>query len=459
MLGLGWLQTAKSAVKPAAILSLLVASVVGSQGPVLAPGLEVQPSGITPSAEPKSLSDLYRIRDHLQTRLSEPPPMPWMVPGAQNELSAPATLAHLWPLTYRITQEEIAQRRWAWATQSAASASALGNPATLSDASVEAAYGFWYEAVDTLSQVPPDSFVAAQAMAQQSIYRHNLAIAAYRYDTTRSDFLASLAAQTGLAERLRVTVCNLDRECRRWQGDRPPANPASLIKVPVAVALTAHIYQQGISPKATLWVNPGNWTEDAGTTQVGREYTLEQIMTDMISASGNVATNQLIDYLGWAGVNQRLRDLGYTATRVSTKLVGESTYPVNPGLVANLTTTDELTDMMVGIYNQEHPGDALIQLALKQQVDRALGHAAVKPPILWLGEKTGRNSKVLGSTTAVNVSGNTYIITATLDYSANEAVLRTLIDGVIRHLLTHQGFEDDLDGDDLLATRPRSFLP
>jgi len=455
MPGLGWWRRAK----PAAILSLLAASVVGLQGPVLAPGLEVQPPGATPIAQPKSLNDLYQIRDYLQAALTNPPLARPMTSKGLNNVSAPVALAYLWPLNHRIKQEEIAQRQWAWATQSATSASALGDPATLSEDSVEAAYTFWHKAVDTLSQVPSDSFVAAEAAAQQPIYRHNLAIAAYRYDTTRSDFLATLAAQTGMASRVRITVCDLDRECRRWQGDQPPANPASLIKVPVALALMAHLHQQGIPPSTSIWVSPGNWTEDAGTTQAGREYTLEQIMTDMISASGNVATNQLIDYLGWAGVNQALRDRGYTATRISTKLVGESTYPANPGLVANVTTTDELTDMMVGIYNLEHPGDGLIQTALKQQVDRALGHAAVKPPILWLGEKTGRNSKVLGSTTAINVSGETYIITVTLDYSANEATLRTLIDGVIKHLLTHRGFEDDLDDDDLLATRPRSFLP
>ncbi len=455
MLRSGWLRTAQAA----AILSLLAASVVGLQGPVLAPGLALPSAGMPPDAKPRSLGDLYRIRDQLQAHVSQPPMPLWMPPRGLNDLSAPTALAHLWPLNYRILQEERAQRQWTWATQLAASASALGDPATLSEESVEAAYDFWHRAVNTLAQVPPDSFVASQAATQQPIYRRNLAIAAYRYDTTQSDFLATLAAQTGMPSQVRITVCDLDRECRRWQGHQPPANPASLIKVPIAVALMAHLHQQGISPDTAIWVNPGNWTEDAGTTQVRREYTLEQIMADMISASGNVATNQLIDYLGWAGVNQRLQERGYRATRISTKLVGESTYPINPGLVANVTTTDELTDMMVGLYNQEHPGDALIQRALKNQVDQALGHAAVKPPILWLGEKTGRNSKVLGSTTAVSVSGDTYIITATLDYSANEAALRTLIDSVIKHLLTHKGFENDIEGHDLLATRPHCFLP
>jgi beta-lactamase class A len=39
---------------------------------------------------------------------------------------------------------------------------------------------------------------------------------------------------------------------------------------------------------------------------VGAEYPLQVILADMVSASGNIATNQLIDYLGWDGVNQIL---------------------------------------------------------------------------------------------------------------------------------------------------------
>jgi beta-lactamase class A len=144
-------------------------------------------------------------------------------------------------------------------------------------------------------------------------------------------FCRPLGRNNGLAERLRLTVCNLQRECRRWQGNRPPASPASLIKVPVAIALMAKLDQEGTAPATPLWVSPSNWTEDAGSTWVRTEYPLEQIMADMVSASSNIATNQLIDYLGWEGVNQMLRNWGYTKTRVTSKLVGESTYPANAG--------------------------------------------------------------------------------------------------------------------------------
>jgi hypothetical protein len=50
-------------------------------------------------------------------------------------------------------------------------------------------------------------------------------------------------------------------------------------------------------------------------------------------------------------------------------------------------TTDELTDMMVAIYNHEYPGAELIAAALADQRDRALGHAAVEAPNVWLEKK------------------------------------------------------------------------
>jgi beta-lactamase class A len=125
----------------------------------------------------------------------------------------------------------------------------------------------------------------------------------------------------------------------------------------------------------------------------------------------------------------------------------------------NLLTTDELTDMMVAIYNQEVPHAGLIQAALAKQRDRNLGHSAVRPPITWLGEKTGRNSKVLGTTTAISVGGQRYIITVTLDRSANEAVVRSIVTGLIQHLLTHDGFELAVSPTETIATRPQTFLP
>ncbi|PSN16719.1 hypothetical protein C7293_01215 [filamentous cyanobacterium CCT1] len=447
-----WLQ----ALKPVVMVGILAANVVMPKFPVAAPEQGHTPKAVVPQVE--TLVDLYHLRDRLGRELNQSATV--MVATRSGVDMAPATtLDQLWAIDRRLQQEDAARRLWHRADEAAAAAIALGNPATLPKESMAAAYAHWNTAIFALSQIAPETLGAAQAATRRKQYEQQRAIAAYYYDTARSEFLVPIVEQTGMAARVRLTVCNLARECRRWQGNQPPANPASLIKVPVAIALMTHLDRADIAPAAPVWVDPSNWTEDIGTTWVRTEYPLAQIMTDMVSASSNIATNQLIDYLGWENLNQGLQERGYRATRISTKLVGESTYPANAGTGPNRLTTDELTDMMVAIYNQEIPHAELIQAALAEQRDRNLGYQAVRPPITWLGEKTGRNSKVLGTTTAISVGGQRYIITVTLDRSANEAVVRSLVTEVVQHLLTNNGFELAVSPDEAIATRPQTFLP
>ncbi|MBD1914337.1 MULTISPECIES: serine hydrolase [Cyanophyceae] len=430
-----WLQV----LKPTVILGVLMANVALPKFPVAAPE-QNQATVAVPKVE--TLAELYRLRDRLGVELSHYPTV--MVATRSGVEPPPAdVLTQLGIVNYRLQQEETARQLQQRAEQAAAAAIALGNPASLPVKDLATAYTLWDKAVAALNQIPPNTFGEVQATAQKQQYEHQQAIAAYHYDTARSAFLKPIVEQTSLASRVRLTVCSLQRECRRWQGNRPPASPASLIKVPVAIALMTKLHQEGTAPSTAIWVSPSNWTEDAGSTWVRTTYPLEQIMADMISASGNIATNQLIDYIGWDDINQSLRSRGYQATRVTKKLVGEATYPANAGSAPNAITTDELTDMMVAIYNREFSGADLIEAALADQRDRNLGHAAVSPPTDWLGEKTGRNSKVLGTTTAVGVGNQRYIITATLDHSTNEAAMQAIIAGVIQHLLTHNGFEHE----------------
>ncbi len=447
-----WLQF----LKPTVMVGILMANVALPKFPVAAPEQNSQAAIALPKVS--TLAELYRLRDRLGGELSHYPTV--MVATRSGVGPPPAdVLTQLGTINYRLQQEETARQLQQRAAQAAAAAIALGSPDPLSVTELATAYTHWDKAVAALNQIPADTFGEAQAAAQKQQYEQQRAIVAYHYDTAQSAFLKPIVEQAGLASRVRLTVCSLQRECRRWQGHLPPASPASLIKVPVAIALMTKLHQEGTAPDTPLWVSPSNWTEDAGSIWVSTEYPVEQIMGDMISASGNIATNQLIDYIGWDGINQSLRSRGYQVTRVTRKLVGESTYPANAGNAPNVITTDELTDMIVAIYNREIPKAHLIEAALANQRDRNLGHAAARPPVDWLGEKTGRNSKVLGTTTAVSVSGQRYIITATLDHSGNDAAMQKIIAGVIQHLVTHNGFESEVAKTEDMAARSRTFLP
>jgi len=130
-----------------------------------------------------------------------------------------------------------------------------------------------------------------------------------------------------------------------------------------------------------------------------------------------------------------LSDRGYRVTRVNTKLVGERTYPSNAGVGPNEINTDELTEMMVSIYNQEHPGDDELIKTLMSQDDLVLGHQGLRnSKAFWMGEKTGQNSKALGTTVAFMLDDEYYILSVVLDNSGNERAIREVVNAIANHI-------------------------
>jgi len=323
-------------------------------------------------------------------------------------------------------------------------------------AELEQSSSFWGAAIHQLEQISSYSLESDAARHRLAEYQvqyqaHQMAIANHR-NTLYANLVRSIVAAYDLEEDfVHITVCHLEsNECRDLNGDRPPASPASLIKVPVAVALMQKIeeYQAEGHPidlSMPLHLAFHNYTEDGSDLLVGREYSLEQVMARMINQSSNIATNQLIDFLGFDYINQVMGDRGYEGIFVGHKLVGEETFPAQFGHQGtNRITTNDLTQMMVEIYQQTYPGDDVLIDILATQTDHRMGQAALKgdkgEQIEWLGEKTGWNSKVLGTTLAVGVEGDRYIITVALDYTYGTLVMQSLIRDIADQLLEQNGF-------------------
>lgn len=423
-------------VAPFCAMGMTAGAVLGLSPSALAPGLESDQPELS---KVTSIDELYQLRDRLQRSFTNQSPT--LISSTTGVSSAPQSLVRsLQAVDIRIQLEEKSKEKWNEAIRQANEATELGAKGDRTEATTAKIYSLWKEAVNALEEVSGESLLAKQAAQKLTEYEPNLGVAAYNYDTARSGFLQAIADSSGMGDRVRITVCSLQRECRRLRGNEPPASPASLIKVPIAVALMAKLTEENISVDTPIYIDPDNWTEDAAKIWVGEKYPLRKVVQQMISYSSNIATNQLIDYLGWDYINQTLRDRGYRMTRVNNKLVGQSTYPANLGSPPNVMTTDEITDMMVGIYNGEHPGDDVILEGLVNQYDWELGYEAVKRPAVWIGEKTGQNSKMLGTTVGVNIKGDRYIITVTIDYTASEPAVKKVVKGVVDHLVQHQGF-------------------
>lgn len=102
-------------------------------------------------------------------------------------------------------------------------------------------------------------------------------------------------------------------------GDSPfPA--ASLIKIPVAVALLREIDKGTISWNKKLTLKKYHYASGAGllrTKKTGTKIKLKEVFRLMLTISDNTATNMIIDLLGGiSAVNQKISSLGLKNTRL-----------------------------------------------------------------------------------------------------------------------------------------------
>jgi beta-lactamase class A len=133
-----------------------------------------------------------------------------------------------------------------------------------------------------------------------------------------------------------------------------------------------------------------------------------------------------------------MAQMGYRDTLIDHKLVGDRIFPTDPGNAGNESTTDDITAMMMQIYSLQTAEDKAIVDALSSQRDRELGYQALQgmgPAISWVGEKTGQNERVLGTTLVMKVGEERYALTVALDNSGDTVTLRRIVRAIAAHTL------------------------
>ena len=403
-------------------------------------------SSFSQSSNPRSLDELYKIRDRLVTELEQPPspsPEPTLLSGLVPLAANPQEklLSQLQAVEVQILVEQRANDDLQQAVRLANRAVETKRQQNQSIESSQQTQFLWNQALNNLQSVPQDSFLASLTASKTQQYRENLTAATSQVQQAKSDFLAAVARESGLSGQASIGICRLSRECVHLRGDVPPVSPASLIKLPIAVALMQKVETEKISLNKEVFVNRGNFTEDSSTKILSpKNYPLKTLLEEMIDRSSNTATNQLIDYLGWDYINQFLDNRGYQVTRVNFKLMGEKIMPANPGSGRNRVTANELTEMMVQIYNGEAPGAKQLIETLNGQYDRALGFAALQgTKAQWLGEKTGQNSLVLGTTLAMSIDGEAYVMTV-IDTRSGDLQMRESISKIADYISRNPSF-------------------
>ena len=154
---------------------------------------------------------------------------------------------------------------------------------------------------------------------------------------------------------------------------------ASVVKVPILVELFSQAREQRFMLDEVVSVSAVNKVEGSGILRdmgTGLHLTLRDVATLMIVLSDNTATNMLIDRLGVAAVNARMRQAGLQQTTLYKKVFKPATEVIPEeqkkwGL--GVTTPREMLQLMEKIYRKEIAGaagcDEMIAI-MKQQRDR-----------------------------------------------------------------------------------------
>ncbi|HEY9604987.1 MAG TPA: serine hydrolase [Allocoleopsis sp.] len=415
--------------------------------PTPTPQTRLTPSSSSPAkpSPDRSLTALYQLRDRLQgeaNKFSSIFDSATFVNASEYQSMVQrrqTLLAQIQDVDGQIQANKNGQASWNEALNRAAQAAQMGRLPRPSAATWQKAKFFWEKAIASLREIPPHSALKPRADRKIKEYQQHLSDAKDELAKAETQLLGAIVKQSGLSSQARVTICNLSGECRNWNGDRPLAKPASLNKIPIAIALLHKVSTENISLNAPINVTAGNFTEDGSAQiQVGRRYPLKTLLTEMITHSSNIAGNQFIDYLGWDYINQELRKRGYRVTRVGSKFVGQQVMPANIAKGGSILSSNELTRMMVDIYNRKHSGDEVLIDALNHQHNPYLGRVALQAtPARWLGEKTGESSTVQGTTFAFNLAGDTYILTAIDTPGNREANIRRCIAQLVNSIAKH----------------------
>ena len=393
----------------------------------------------------QSLQELYNMRDRIITELeSLPTPRKnlFFSEEYQTTLEKQENLVQkLQEIDVQILIERRANDNWKQALNLGAKASEVGVSENITTKTREKEKYLWQQAIYNLEAIPGDSFLAEKTNKKLKEYQRSLSQSSYQLNLTKANFLEKIRKDSGLSSKAMITICNLQRQCLDLNGNQPPASAASLIKVPVAVALMQKVSKENISLDTPVYVSRGNFTEDASEIRARKPYPLKTLVGQMIDHSSNIATNQLIDYLGQPYINKVLKDDGYKVIQVNYKLMGNRIRPKNPGKGRNSLTSNELTDMMVSIYNNEYPNSDVLIEALARQKDRLLGYAGLEklPEVKWLGEKTGENSRALGTTLGFSIDGQVYVMTVIDNRGGRDLQIRASVNKLAKYLIDNDG--------------------
>lgn len=126
-----------------------------------------------------------------------------------------------------------------------------------------------------------------------------------------------------------------------------PSTAAGCVFLPIYFEYSRQVTEQGLNPQSTITIERRFLVGGTGkldTRDIGKSYTLENLVQLMMQESDNTAANILIDKLGGLGaINHQMEKQGLKATRLNRYLM--DTNAINNG-IENYTSAEDLVRML-----------------------------------------------------------------------------------------------------------------
>ncbi|MFB7156419.1 MULTISPECIES: serine hydrolase [unclassified Lysinibacillus] len=202
---------------------------------------------------------------------------------------------------------------------------------------------------------------------------------------------------------------------------------ASLIKVPILLAILHYLESNNQSLEQELQIAPEAWVDFSVISEQRLEQsTIYELLVWMIITSDNTATNVLIDFLGMDALNHYFRQIGLKQTIIQRKMMDFER--LEKGF-DNTTSASDMALLFSRIYRRDLLSSAFSELTLdilsRQRIHESLSRYLVDD--VKLAHKTGGLDTVDHDAGIVYSSSGDYLIGVFVTEVTNNDHARQLI--------------------------------
>ncbi|WP_181444578.1 serine hydrolase [Bacillus sp. 03113] len=193
---------------------------------------------------------------------------------------------------------------------------------------------------------------------------------------------------------------------------------ASLIKVPILIEAFRQKEEGKLDVEQLVSISKEEKVGGAGvlfSLSSKASFTIHDLMTLMIIVSDNTATNQLIDLIGWHEINQCIKALNLTSTRLNRKMMDLDAIKLgkdNWTSAVNIGTC--LKEIYKGSLLSKESKEEILSMMRKQQFKEKLP-AYMNLEKGWIANKTGELEGIEHDCAIIQYNGITVYMAVLID--------------------------------------------